>query len=219
MAGIASLLLLHDYVLLSLDRGSEAVGSGKGKKWAVRRGAFAGRGGYLEQVWGTREALHQPMESKHGSVLGKLMTFLGLPATDQVFVSRPHPIVMDISNPVLRVPMQFVEIILDPVTQKKHKKMIFLNSENHQVSTEQHPFAKLPLMQDGSTDAEWCDKHTFNTVVKMTTKPMKKFFREVMKIIRLIRNRWVWIELSTLSAPVLETKDCRECDEVDQELK
>ena len=55
--------------------------------------------------------------------------------------------------------------------------------------------------------------------MKMTTKPMKKFFREVMKIIRLIRNRWVWIELSTLAAPVLETKDCRECDEVDQELK
>ena len=50
------------------------------------------------------------------------MTFLGLPATDQVFVSRPHPIVMDISNPVLRVPMPFVEIILDPDRHKRNAR-------------------------------------------------------------------------------------------------
>jgi hypothetical protein len=44
------------------DRGSEAVGSGKGVKRALLRDAFAWRGGFLKQMWETREALAQPMQ-------------------------------------------------------------------------------------------------------------------------------------------------------------
>jgi hypothetical protein len=75
MAGIAAALLLHDCVVLGLDRGPEGVGAGKGRRWAAKRDAFCGRGGYLEQVWGTREALEQPVESaEYGPMLVLLMS-------------------------------------------------------------------------------------------------------------------------------------------------
>ncbi len=65
---------------------------------------------------------------------------------------------------------------------------------------------------------EWCDKHALSCAVKMTTNGMKAFFREVMRIIRLIRNQHIWIALSTQASAVLEAKGCRELDDTDQEL-
>ena len=65
---------------------------------------------------------------------------------------------------------------------------------------------------------EWCDKHALSTAVKMTTNRLKKFFKEVMRIIRLIRNQHIWIALLTQASAVLQAKGCRKFDDVDQAL-
>ena len=219
MAGIAFTLLHHACVVIGLDRGPEAVGSGKGKRWAAMRDAFAGRGGFLEQMWGTREALAQPMASLHGHFLKELMGFLGVPKAEQEFEERPLPDTMDISSPVLRVPMTFVEYVQDPVTKGISKKETLLNEENPRVSTVRHPLAKLPLFDGGSADAEWCEKHAFSTAVKKTTNPIKKFFQDVMRIIRLVRNHWIWMHLRAFASAIIGVEGSRECDEVDLALK
>lgn len=225
MAGIAAVLLAHDCVVLGLDRGPEAVGAGKGQKWAARRDAFCGRGGYLEQVWGTREALEQPVESaEYGPMLVLLMTFMGVSQEDQTFETRLAPITMDTEAPVFRVPMNFVCLTRETDTVDKSKKIIIsrqasvLNETNPKISTETHPLRKYPMYLGGSADAEWCDKHAMAVAVKMTTNPMKAFFREEMRIIRLLRNTHIWIALSTQASAILEAKGCRELDDIDLEL-
>ena len=226
MAGIAAAILIHDCVVLGLDRGPEAVGAGKGRKWAARRDAFCGRGGYLEQVWGTREALEQPIASEeYGLMLVTLMAFLGVSQKDQEFKTRPAPIPMDTEAPVLRVPMDFVKLtrVVDPVDRRKKiviaKEASVLNEANPEVSTRAHPLRKYPLYAGGSADVEWCDKHALSCAVKMTTNKMKAFFREVMRMIRLIRNQHIWIALSTQASAVLEAKGCRELDDTDLALR
>ena len=122
MAGIAAAILAHNCVVLGLDRGIEGVGAGKGRKWAAKRDAFCGRGGYLEQVWGTREALVQPIASEeYGPILVLLMAFLGVSQEDQEFETRPAPIPMDTEAPVHRVPMEFVQLtrVVDPADKTK----------------------------------------------------------------------------------------------------
>jgi hypothetical protein len=209
MAGIAFALLHHAFVVMGLDRGSEAVGSGKGKKWAAMRDAFAGRGGFLEQIWGTREALAQAMASMHDHFFGQLMGFLGVPKTEQEFEARPLPDVMDTSKPVRtqlrRVPIPFVENRTDPVTKRITKEKMLLNEENPLVSTVLHPLAKLPLFHGGSADAE-CEKHASSTAVKQKTQPIKKFFQDVMRIIRLIQNHWIWTHLRAFSSAILGSR-------------
>ena len=226
MAGLAWILLFHHCVVLSLDRGSEAVGAGKGKTWAARRAAFNGRGGYLEQVWGTREALGQPMESIHQPYLVRLMSFLGVPEEHMSFESRKTPEVMDTtSEPVLRVPMPFVELTreIDSTDPTKKNKIIktercMLNSRDPRVSTHMHPLARYPLYDGGSADADWCVKHCLATAVKQTTKGSKGFFREVMRMIRLFRNKYIWVEVRAQASAILAEEGSREFTDVDQAL-
>ena len=226
MAGIAAAILAHNCVVLGLDRGIEGVGAGKGRKWAAKRDAFCGRGGYLEQVWGTREALVQPIASEeYGPILVLLMAFLGVSQEDQEFETRPAPIPMDTEAPVLRVPMKFVQLtrVVDPADKTKKvtikREASVLNETNPKVSTYAHPLRKYPLYPGGSADVEWCDKHALSCAVKMTTNAMKAFFREVMRMIRLIRNQHIWIALSTQASAVLEAKGCRKLDDTDLELR
>jgi hypothetical protein len=226
MAGIAAAILAHNCVVLGLDRGIEGVGAGKGRKWAAKRDAFCGRGGYLEQVWGTREALVQPIASEeYGPILVLLMAFLGVSQEDQEFETRPAPIPMDTEAPVHRVPMEFVQLtrVVDPADKTKKvtikREASVLNETNPKVSTYAHPLRKYPLYPGGSADVEWCDKHALSCAVKMTTNAMKAFFREVMRMIRLIRNQHIWIALSTQASAVLEAKGCRKLDDTDLELR
>jgi hypothetical protein len=196
MAGIAAAILAHHCVVLGLDRGPEAVGAGKGQKWAARREAFCGRGGFLEQVWGTREALEQPIESEeYGPILVILMGFLGVSQADQEFETRPAPIPMETETPVYRVPMKFVELTRERglagtaphIIERKDSE---LNNINPKISTKNHPLRKYPY-SGGSADVEWCDKHALSCAVKQTTNSMKAFFREAMRMIRLVRNQHI----------------------------
>jgi hypothetical protein len=120
--------------------------------------------------------------------------------------------------------MKFVEVSrqIDPYDKTKkiviEKTESMLNEGQSRVSTADHPLRKYPLYQDGSADVEWCDKHALSTAVKMTTNRMKPFFREVMRIIRLIRNQHIWIALLTQASAVLHAKGCREFDDVDHAL-
>jgi hypothetical protein len=79
--------------------------------------------------------------------------------------------------------------------------------------------AKLPLFHGGSADAEWCEKHAFSTAVKQTTKPIKKFFQDTMRIIRLVRNHWIWMNLRAYSSAILGVEGSRECDAEELALK
>jgi hypothetical protein len=177
-------------------------------------------------VWGTREALVQPIASEeYGPTLVTLMAFLGVPQEEQEFVTRPAPIPMDTEAPVLRVPMEFVQLTRGVDPADKTKKVIIareasvLNETNPKVSTRAHPLRKYPLYPGGSADVEWCDKHALSCAVKKTTNAMKAFFREVMRMIRLIRNQHIWIALSTQASAVLEAKGCRELDDTDRKLR
>ncbi len=95
---------------------------------AERRAAFNRRGGYLEQVWGTHEALEQPMDSIHEPYLTCLMSFMGVPEDQRRFARRPAPPIMETtSKPVLRVPMSFVELTResdpnDPTKESNHQE-------------------------------------------------------------------------------------------------
>jgi hypothetical protein len=131
---------------------------------------------------------------------------------------------MDTEAPVFRVPMNFVCLTRETDTVDKTKKKNIsrqasvLNETNPKISTKTHPLRKYPMYLGGSADAEWCDKHAMAVAVKMTTNPMKAFFREEMRIIRLLRNTHIWIALSTQASAILEAKGCRELDDIDQEL-
>jgi hypothetical protein len=183
------------------------------------RDAFAGRGGFLEQIWGKREALAQAMTSLQGHFFKQLMGFLGVPKAEQDFEERPLPDVMDTSHPVIRVPMPFIEYRKDPDTNRVTKERTTLNETDPLVSTVFHPLAKLPLFHGGSADAEWCEKHAFSTAVKQTTKPIKKFFQDTMRIIRLVRNHCIWMHLRAYSSAILGVEGSRECDAVELALK
>jgi hypothetical protein len=77
-------------------------------------------------VWGTREALEQPVESaEYGPMLVLLMTFMGVSQKDQTFETRPAPITMDTKAPVFRVPMNFVCLTRETDTVDKTKKKSF----------------------------------------------------------------------------------------------
>ncbi len=88
---------------------------------AERRFAFNRRAGYLEQVWGTHEALEQPMDSVHEPYLTRLMSLLGVPEDQRRFAL---PIMETTSKPVLRVPMSFVEITRESDPNDPKRKVI-----------------------------------------------------------------------------------------------
>ena len=175
-------------------------------------------------MWGTREALEQPIESEeYGPILVLLMTFLGVLEEDQVFATRLAPIPMDTEAPVYRVPMKFVELTRERGLSGTAKNIIerkcsVLNEISPKISTKKHPLQKYPLYPGGSADVEWCDKHALSCAVKQTTKSKKTFFREVMRMIRLVRNQHIWIALSTQASAVLGAKGCREFDDTDRVL-
>jgi hypothetical protein len=227
MSGLPMVLILHQCVVFGMDRGSEGVGAGKGKKWRAKRDAFIGRGSYIEQIFLTFEALAQAINGIAGEYLLALMTFIGVPKEDQIFTARPSPERMDISQPVRRVEMTLVclEREIDPQDPEKKKKIVKgskeekLNSCGRKVSTERHPLAKYPLIKGGSPDAEWCDKHALNTAVIQAIKMLKKHYNDAMKMIRLIRNPYIWKRLLSRARGILQgTKDCRKPDAVDESV-
>ncbi len=94
-----------------------------------------------------------------------------------------------------------------------------MNSCGRKVSTERHPLAKYPLIKGGSPDAEWCDKHALNTAVIQAIKMLKKHYNDAMKMIRLIRNPYIWKRLLSRARGILQgTKDCRKPDAVDESV-
>jgi acetyl/propionyl-CoA carboxylase alpha subunit len=110
-------------------------------------------------------------------------------------------------------------IWLDAETKRKIVKssqVEKLNSSCRKVSTERHPLAKYPLIKGGSPDADWCDKHALNTAVIQAIKMMSKHYKDAMKIIRLIRNPYIWKRLLSRARGILQgTKDSRKPDEID----
>jgi hypothetical protein len=75
------------------------------------------------------------------------------------------------------------------------------------------------LIKGGSPDAEWCDKHALNTAVIQAIKMLKKHYNDAMKMIRLIRNPYIWKRLLSRARGILQgTKDCRKPDAVDESV-
>jgi hypothetical protein len=93
-----------------------------------------------------------------------------------------------------------------------------LNSENPLVSTDMHPLARYPLYKGGCADADWCVKHCLATAVKQTTNKSKGFFREVMRMIRLFRNKFIWVEVRAQASAIFAAEGSYELDDVDQAL-
>jgi hypothetical protein len=203
ISGLIKVLKDHQCVLFGLDRGSEGVGAGKGKKWKAKRDAFIGRGSYIEQIFLTFESVVQVLDGIAGYFVIEIMDFLGVPREDQKFTTRLSPDRMDISQPVRRVEMHLVLLKreIDPQDAETKRKIVKssqvekLNSSCRKVSTERHPLAKYPLIKGGCPDAEWCDKHALNTAVLKVIKILEKHYKDAMKMIRLIRNPYIWKKL------------------------
>ncbi len=85
-----------------------------------------------------------------------------MPEEHMSFESRKTLEVMDTtSEPVLRVPMPFVELAreIDSTDPTKKKKIVktercMLNSRDPRVSTHMHPLARYLLYDGGSADAD-----------------------------------------------------------------
>jgi hypothetical protein len=65
------------FKFVGMDKGSECMGAGKGKKWATLRAALMGKGGPLEEIFCTRRAVHAALDGEHGPLLDRAMQFLG----------------------------------------------------------------------------------------------------------------------------------------------
>ncbi len=148
-----------------------------------------------------------------------------MPDDQRRFARRPAPAIMEItSKPVLRVPINLVELTRESDPNDPKMKIIvkkedcMLNSENIRVSTHMHPLARYPLYEGGSADADWCVKHCLATTIKQTTNKSKGFFREVMRMIRIFRNKFIWVDVRAQASAIFTAEGSRELDDVDQAL-
>ena len=95
-------IMLHHCTLFGMDRGSESVGAGKGKRWAL-----LGRYSPLEQIFGTREAVHSAIHSEHPNFLRSVLQFLRESYLLSEFPLRALPERPDTSEPILSLPFKF----------------------------------------------------------------------------------------------------------------
>ena len=153
-------VLRHPCAFWGMDRGSECAGSGLGPKWARMRKALLGRGGPLEQIYGTRESLHAVMGGEHSVFLRHIMQFLEVPDQLKQFPQRPLPSRPDTSKPVMSLPFKLRVVVRTSDKLNRTKTVVSETLESHpsRISTHQSALSAYPLIQDCASGC-YCDKH------------------------------------------------------------
>ena len=205
-------IMNHDCVYVSMDKGSESMGGGKGRNGHILRHSFYGRGSPLEQIFGTREAIEAVMKSENWSYLSDVMEFLGIPKAQQFpFSARPLPRRLDTSAPVSTVPFQ-IRILKRVRGKNKGEQPTVLSqtveSHNSRKSTEIDPLCFLPVFEDekGLPIGNYCDKHLLDRVVVAFTKPEKKHMTSALLVVRIIREQKNHVKLKLHANMVMGIK-------------
>lgn len=200
MSGVTHTLLNHTGVFVTMDKGTENLGSGKGAIGKRRRNAFMGTGSYFHQIWATREAVVAAMEGEHGAYLREVMDFLGVPAEQQRFSSRPLPEVLDASGEVksvertLKVCSRALETVqnVDGTTEWRWKVLQVVSEtlpKRISIPAEStHPLAEWQLVQGVCAHATWCDKHGMNIAGTHCCKLFPHFFSNARRGISTLRH-------------------------------
>ena len=182
MSGHLHSLLSHPCKTLGADKGSEAVGSGEGKKWAALRKAFLGRGGPLEQIFGTREAIADVQRSEYWPFLTKVMRFLKDPEADTIIQTRSLPQRLDTSGTMRTVPFQ-IRVVKRAWDAAQRKYSIISERLETVVSREtvtQHPFLYDAACKDLNCFVHYCDKHALMRAAVWYTQMFKPFLKGIM---------------------------------------
>jgi hypothetical protein len=182
MSGHLHSLLRHPCKTLGADKGSEAVGSGEGKNWAALRKAFLGRGGPLEQIFGTREAIADVQRSEYWPFLTKVMRFLEDPEADTIIQTRSLPPRLDTSGTMRTVPFQ-IRVVTRAWDAAQRKYSIISECLETVVSREtvtQHPFLYDAACKDLNCFVRYCDKHALMRAAVWYTQMFKPFLKGIM---------------------------------------
>ena len=179
----------HPCKFMGMDKGSECMGAGKGKKWARLRAALMGKGGPLEQIFGTRRAVHAALDGEHGPLLERAMQFLGADDRRKRFPVRPLPERTDTSGPVKALPFKLK--ILKRQTDTITKRKVVISSEvvvvESRISTAQSTLRFYSLV-DMVPDGNYCDKHMIDRAAVAWTEVVKQPLGNVLKCISETRK-------------------------------
>ena len=208
----------HQCCILGMDKGAETRGGGTGVRGAMRRNAFFGRGGPLEQIFGTREAIASVMNGVHRPFLQNCMDFLEVPPSEQFlagFSKRPLPEQLDV-DPTMPVPSLAFQITILYRTWDSEKKEHFvlktiIEQCGSRPSTKLNPMAHHPCIRGGSASGKWCDKHALNRAGTAYTNYFKmrrsmKLSQKISSEMRKIQNH---VALKNNIARILGTKGAR----------
>jgi hypothetical protein len=160
---------------VGMDKGSECMGAGKGKKWATLRAALMGKGGPLEEIFGTRWAVHAVLDGEHGPLLDRAMQFLGADDRRNMFPVRPFPERPDTSKPVMSLPCKLKILVrrIDASTKRK----VVISSEDavveSRISTAQSMLRVYSLVEM-FPDRNYCDKHMIDRGAVAWTQVVKQ---------------------------------------------
>ena len=204
MAGAMKALLDHPCIFAVFDKGTECKGAGKGPGMAQKRESFIGEGSYIEQIWGTREAIAAVMQGESGNFVRELMTFLGVEESDQPerFEARPMPCHLDTSGVVSSIGRKLV-VITRGVSEESElsggvpttRTVITSRTEETllpKTSTKKDPLSAWPLILGGCAHAGWCDKHCLNVAGVHCTKKTKESFLNMQATVSMTRHACVF---------------------------
>ena len=211
MSGHLHSLLQHPCKILGADKGPEAVGSGKGKRWAALRKAFLGRGGVLEQIFGTREAIEAVQQSEYWPFLTRVMHFLEVPEADKIIKARPLPPRLDTSGTMLtvRFEIRVITRVPDAATgQLVTTSDQLLIVEPRKTSTED-PFSYDAACKDMDCLLRYCDKHALNRAAVYYTIMFDMFLKMVMDTATEFRKINNHVSLRSHIARILGIKGAR----------
>ena len=195
-------VLQHPCSFWGMDKGSECMGAGKGTRWARLRAALLGRGGPLEQIFGTREALHAALEGEHGPFLLEVMQFLGVTDQSKSFPVRPLPERPDTSLPVRSIPCKLkiltrVTVVtrqIDTLTKTKAVISEQLVEVGSRISTDRSTlcfYSLVELVPNGN----YCDKHMIDRGAVHWTTGVKQPLGNLLKCVSETRKMHIHLIL------------------------
>ena len=197
-------IMLHPCTFFGMDRGSECVGAGKGKKWASMRSALLGRGSPLEQIFGTREAVHSAMHGEHATFLRRVLQFLGESDRLSEFPLRALPERPDTSEPILSLPFK---LRIKQKAQVPGEAIQFTDEEiGPRVSTLRSALSEYPLIPNCPTGV-YCDKHGIDRAGVAWIEKIRPTLKHVMHVISVTRVIAIHKKMNNTWKSIIGPKD------------
>jgi len=179
----------HPCKFVGMDKGSECMGAGKGEKWATLRAALMGKGGPLEEIFGTRRAVHAALDGEHGPFLDRAMQFLGADDRRNMFPVRPFPERPDTNKPVRSLQFK-LKILLRRIDTSINRKVVISSEDvmvESRISTAQSTLRVYSLVEM-VPDGNYCDKHMIDRGAVAWTHVVKQPLGNILKCISETRK-------------------------------